>query len=48
VAYFDIPELYGIVQPNFAKVDKGVLIEEVNFVPNYVAGKNLKLNVSIP
>ncbi|EKE29579.1 MAG: hypothetical protein ACD_2C00141G0001 [uncultured bacterium (gcode 4)] len=48
VAYFEIPELYGVVQPNFTKIKDWKLTEDVFFVPNFVAGRNLKLNVSVP
>ncbi|EKE27248.1 MAG: hypothetical protein ACD_3C00233G0001 [uncultured bacterium (gcode 4)] len=48
VAYFEMPELYGVIQPNFTKIKNGKLTEDVYFVPNFVAGRNLKLNVSVP
>ncbi|MDD2566021.1 MAG: VCBS repeat-containing protein [Candidatus Gracilibacteria bacterium] len=48
VAYFDFPELNGVIVNNFVKIKNGKSEEDVYLFPGIVASKNIKINASVP
>ncbi|MBP8016521.1 VCBS repeat-containing protein, partial [Candidatus Gracilibacteria bacterium] len=48
VAYFDFPSISGNIEPNFVQIKNGKNVEDVYLNPNFVAGKDIKLNINIP
>jgi len=48
IVSLDFPKLSGVVEPAFARIVDGVSVGDIFFIPKYVAGKNLALDIQTP